>query len=513
MDEPTPSRKLTAILAADVAGYSRMMRADQSGTVARLAACRKILDEAVALHQGRIANTAGDSVLAEFSSVVDALHCAIEIQAALARENEPLPRESRMQFRIGVHTGEVFVRHGDLLGDGVNVAARLQSLAPPSGIYASETVREQVRGMLTLRFDDRGNHHLKNIARSVRVYAVAAAGLVPLRRSERRRSIPSVLAVGAALALVLAIGSAGALWWLRPPWLAPWLPAVAVATEAAQTPTAVTASRQRSAAAPPVTPSQTATKPAAAPASPTGAADATELAVWQSANTQGTQAALEEYLRQYPLGHFAELARTQIQALNAASPKSSAPASLPTPVQVADALAQGVPFECPKPGTIIRFSDGQRLTFRSRGGFRCHAIDDTGKTADEYAGFSSLSALPSLAAADLERLWPLKERDEVVFATHSPELFSGAQAQPWASNRYRVVGTEHLHLPAGDFDTVVVERQLQGGNAYNFLDVTQKIWYAPKIAHVVKIVTERSNSMHAASAFPDRVEATEVTVP
>lgn len=175
MDEPTPSRKLTAILAADVAGYSRMMRADQSGTVARLAACRKILDEAVALHQGRIANTAGDSVLAEFSSVVDALHCAIEIQAALARENEPLPRESRMQFRIGVHTGEVFVRHGDLLGDGVNVAARLQSLAPPSGIYASETVREQVRGMLTLRFDDRGNHHLKNIARSVRVYAVAAA--------------------------------------------------------------------------------------------------------------------------------------------------------------------------------------------------------------------------------------------------------------------------------------------------------------------------------------------------
>lgn len=107
MDEPTPSRKLTAILAADVAGYSRMMRADQSGTVARLAACRKILDEAVALHQGRIANTAGDSVLAEFSSVVDALHCAIEIQAALARENEPLPRESRMQFRIGVHTGEI----------------------------------------------------------------------------------------------------------------------------------------------------------------------------------------------------------------------------------------------------------------------------------------------------------------------------------------------------------------------------------------------------------------------
>src|SRR5690349_6239252 len=111
MDEPALSHKLTAILAADVAGYSRMMRADQSGTVARLAACRGIFDEAVALHHGRIANTAGDSVLAEFNSVVDALHCAIEIQAALTRENQTLPSERRMQFRIGVHTGDVFVRH------------------------------------------------------------------------------------------------------------------------------------------------------------------------------------------------------------------------------------------------------------------------------------------------------------------------------------------------------------------------------------------------------------------
>jgi adenylate cyclase len=511
MDEPTPSRKLTAILAADVAGYSRMMRADQSGTVTRLAACRSIFDEAVALHQGRIANTAGDSVLAEFSSVVDALHCAIEIQTALTSENETLPSESRMQFRIGVHTGDVFVRHGDLLGDGVNVAARLQSLAPPGGVYASETVREQVRGMLTLRFDDRGPHHLKNIARSVRVYAVAAAGPVRLRRPTRRRTIASVSVVGAALALILVIGSAGALWWLRPPWLAPWLPDAA--TVSAQKPTAVIVPRPRSTSAPPVAPPQTAAKPAAAPASPTNATDATELAVWQSATAQGSQTAIEEYLRQYPAGRFAELARTQIQALKSGPLSSAKPASPSTPDQVAAALAQGVPFDCPKPGTVIGFSDGRRLTFGSRSGFHCHALDDAGKTADEYAGFISFSAPRSLAAADLERLWPLKEHAEVVFATNSPELFSGALTQPWASNRYRVVGTEHLHLQAGDFDTVIVERHLQGRNAYNVLDVTQKLWYAPKIALVVKFVTERGSSMYAGTTFPDHVEATEVTVP
>jgi adenylate cyclase len=511
MNEPAHSRKLTAILAADVAGYSRMMRADQSGTVARLAISRVILDEAVALHQGRIANTAGDSVLAEFNSVVDALHCAIKIQAVLARENETLPSGIRMQFRIGVHTGEVFVRHGDLLGDGVNVAARLQSLAPPGGIYTSDIVREQVRGMLTLRFDDRGQHRLKNIAKSLRVYAVAAAGPGRLPRSERRRPIRPAPVFGAALALILAIGTAGTLWWLRPPWLAPWLSKAP--TESAQTPAAAVAPRPRSLSAPPAAPSQTAAKPAAAPAASPGAADATELAVWQSATTQGSQAALEEYLRQYPAGHFAELARTQIQALKSVPPSAAAAASPPAPVQVANPLAHGVPFDCPKPGTVIVFSDGQRLTFGSRAGFHCHAVDDGGKTADEFAGFVSISAPPSLAAADLEGLWPLKERDEVVFATHTPELFSGANSQPWASNRYRVVGTEHLHLPAGDFDTVIVERRLQGRNAYNVLDVTQKLWYAPKIAHVVKIVTERGSSMYAASAFPDHVEATEVTVP
>lgn len=510
MDEQAPSRKLTAILAADVAGYSRMMRTDQHGTIARLAARRGILDEAIAKHQGRIANTAGDSVLAEFNSVVDALHCAIEIQAALTRENETLPNGSRMQFRIGVHTGDVFVLHGDLLGDGVNVAARLQSLAPPGGIYTSETVREQVRGMLTLRFDDRGQHRLKNIAQSFHVYAVAAAGPDRSRRSERTRPILSATVVGAALVLLLSIGVGGALWWLRPPWLAPWLPNAA--TLSSQSASSAVPPRPRSAPAPPIVPVQTAAKPAA-PAATTSAADATELAFWQSASAQGSQAALEQYLSQYPSGRFAELARTQIQALKSIPPSSAAPAAPSTTVQVANVLAQGVPFDCPKPGTVIGFSDGQRLTFGSRAGFLCHATDGGGKTVDEFAGLVSLATLPSLASADLERLWPLKERGELAFSTHSPELFSGALSVAWASNCYRVIGAEHLHLQAGDFDTVIVERHLQGRSAYEFLDVTQKIWYAPKIAHLVKIVTERSSSMYPGSAFPDRLEATEVTVP
>ncbi|HXP74166.1 MAG TPA: hypothetical protein VN823_08470 [Stellaceae bacterium] len=176
-------------------------------------------------------------------------------------------------------------------------------------------------------------------------------------------------------------------------------------------------------------------------------------------------------------------------------------------------LAQGIPFDCPKPGTVIAFSDGQRLTFGNRAGFRCQAVGADGKETNEYAGFVSLSALPSLAAEDLERFWPLKERAELAFATRTPEFSSGGLPQEWISNRYRVVGTERLHLIAGDFDTVVVERRFQLRTFVESVDVTQKLWYAPRIAHVVKIVTDRGKSMYVPGALPGHIEATEVTVP
>ena len=516
MGEAASLRKLTAILAADVAGYSRMMRADQSGTIDRLAIRREILDETVSRRQGRIVNTAGDSVLAEFGSVVDALHCAIEIQATVAQENQHLPRERQMSFRIGVHTGEVFVRGSDLLGDGINVAARLQSLAPPGGIYTSAVVREQVRGILSLRFEDKGQQRLKNIEKSVRVFAVASAPAgAPARRDRGRRWFTGAR-LSAMLAFCLIVGSTEAVWRLHPTWLERWLPdgGGKESASVAPAPPLAPASRSSQAATPKAPPA--ASSPVAASAQPAPASgDAIELALWQSTTAQGTKSAYEEYLRQYPSGHFAEAAKAQLETLKRTQQSETtalAPAHVP---DMSAQLAQGVPFECPKPGTVIAFSDGRRLTFGERTGFHCKATAANGKEADEYAGFTSLSILPSLATEDLEKFWPLREHAELFFSTRTPEFFSGQIQQAWVSNRYRVVGTQHLHLPAGDFETVVVERRFLSRAAAIFesVDVTQRIWYAPRIAHVVKVVSERGNSIYIPAALPGRVEATEVTVP
>jgi adenylate cyclase len=136
-------RRLTTFLAADVAEYSRLMHADEDGTLAALTACRAIVDTLIAEHRRRIANTAGDSVLAEFPSVAEALLCALAIQQALARPNEGLRADRRMLFRIGIHLGDVLVKDGDLFGDAVNIAVRLEGLVEPGGICVSATVREQ----------------------------------------------------------------------------------------------------------------------------------------------------------------------------------------------------------------------------------------------------------------------------------------------------------------------------------------------------------------------------------
>jgi len=147
---PSPAqpieRKLAAIFAADVAGYSRLMGEDEVGTMRALADHREVMDRLITQHRGRIANTAGDSVLAEFPSVVDAVKCAVEVQEELREKNHGVPEERRMSFRIGVHVGDVMVRGGDLLGDGVNVAARLQALAEPGGLWLSEDAHRQIVG-------------------------------------------------------------------------------------------------------------------------------------------------------------------------------------------------------------------------------------------------------------------------------------------------------------------------------------------------------------------------------
>src|SRR5689334_12745470 len=177
MSGPIPvSRRLVAVFAADVEGYSRLMGADEVGTLKGLTERRAILDRLIGEHRGRIANTAGDSVLAEFGSAVDAVQCAVDAQKALAEANAGVAPDRRICFRIGIHIGDVMVRAGDLFGEGVNIAARLQSIAKPGGVCISGATYDQVRKVLPMTFADLGVQQVKNIQELVRAYQVGAPG-------------------------------------------------------------------------------------------------------------------------------------------------------------------------------------------------------------------------------------------------------------------------------------------------------------------------------------------------
>jgi adenylate cyclase len=170
--EHVTERKLTAILAADVVGYSRMMGEDEEGTLATLAAYREAMDALVELYRGRVVGSAGDSLLADFTSVVDAVQCAVEIQRELEQRNSDLPDEKKMVFRIGINLGDVMVRDQDIFGDGVNIAARLESLAAPGGICVSGGVYEQLKNKLAINFQDLGKQNVKNISDPVQAYMI-----------------------------------------------------------------------------------------------------------------------------------------------------------------------------------------------------------------------------------------------------------------------------------------------------------------------------------------------------
>jgi adenylate cyclase len=169
------TRRLAAILAADVAGYSRLMGADEGGTLERVKALRReLLDPKIAEHCGRLVKTTGDGLLVEFASVVDALRCAVEVQREMAGRNTGVPPDNRIEFRIGINMGDIVVEDGDIFGDGVNVAARLEGLAEPGGICISARVQEDASGKIDLAFEDMGEQALKNIVRPVRVYRARA---------------------------------------------------------------------------------------------------------------------------------------------------------------------------------------------------------------------------------------------------------------------------------------------------------------------------------------------------
>ena len=195
MTEKRPQRRLAAIMAADVVGYSRLMGYDETGTLTALKARRRdVLAPVVAQHSGRVVKLMGDGVLVEFASAVDAVQCAVELQKGFAGANEGVPETSRIVLRIGINLGDVIVEGSDLYGDGVNVAARLEGLAEPGGIYISATVHDHVTGKLAQPFEDLGEHTLKNIAKPVRVYRSGTGGnsnptALPLGTTKEKPSV------------------------------------------------------------------------------------------------------------------------------------------------------------------------------------------------------------------------------------------------------------------------------------------------------------------------------------
>src|SRR5262250_1879410 len=201
------TRKLAAILAADVVGYSKLAGADEERTLARLRALRSdLFDPTIALHHGRVVKQTGDGILIEFRSVVDAVRCAIEVQNGMVERNSGIPPERRIEFRVGIHLGDVVEESdGDLMGDGVNIAARLEGLAKPGTICLSEQAYWQVKGRLDLAVTDLGATHLKNIAEPVHAYSVEVgkpAQAKPIKSAVPKRRL-LVVPLAAALAALL----------------------------------------------------------------------------------------------------------------------------------------------------------------------------------------------------------------------------------------------------------------------------------------------------------------------
>lgn len=278
-------RKIAAIFAADIAGYSRLIAEDEEETLRRLASYRLVIDDFIAKGGGRIFNTAGDAVLAEFPSAVEAVRCAIDIQESLRTRNMAYPPSRQMAFRIGITIGDVVERDGDLLGDGVNIAARLEGLAEVGGICVSRAVHEQVANKLSVQFADIGEQEVKNIPNPVHAYMVAmrredgSYAKPQVKKSAKVSAAPNWMWPAAVTVVSLAaIGVGGFLYFAKlemAPASKPQVAASGPETPApAPSPTAAAAPSPAKAAVPPPppTPSPTATKAAAAPATPTAPA-------------------------------------------------------------------------------------------------------------------------------------------------------------------------------------------------------------------------------------------------
>jgi len=217
-EEPSIQRRLAAILAADIAGYSRLMHADEPATVRDLKAHQSVILPLIGRHGGRVIDTAGDGILAEFPSVIGATQCAVELQTVMAERNERVPESRRMLFRIGINLGDVIHDESRIYGDGINIAARLEALAEPGGVLVSSTVHDHVRGKLPFTFADAGDRQLKNIEQPVRTYRLLIPGAAftpgaapPGRTTTANRRRWTVLGLAALLVLL----AAGGAWWIH----------------------------------------------------------------------------------------------------------------------------------------------------------------------------------------------------------------------------------------------------------------------------------------------------------
>ena len=241
------NRKIAAIFAADIAGYSRLVAEDEEETLRRLASYRSVMDDFIARAGGRIFNTAGDAVLAEFPSAVEAVRCAIDIQESLRTRNLAYPTSRQMSFRIGITIGDVVERNGDLLGDGVNIAARLEGIAPVGGICISRTVHEQVANKLSVQFADIGEQQVKNIPTPIHAYKIEMRsddGRIETQPVVKPAAAPKntawIMPTAIAAACVLAIGVAATAYLII---ARPGQPNRSLQTDMPQTAVATTAER------------------------------------------------------------------------------------------------------------------------------------------------------------------------------------------------------------------------------------------------------------------------------
>jgi class 3 adenylate cyclase len=308
VEAPRLDRKLVAIFAADIVGYSRHMECDEVAALAALTRHRAIAGDLIARHTGQVTGTAGDSVLAEFASVVDAVDCATKIQQAIAATNADEPPERRMVFRIGIHVGDVMVKDGDIFGDSVNIAARLEAMAEPGGICVSLGVRDHLRNKGIVAFEDMGEHSLKNIAQPIQVFRVRfdspAGSMEPPTNAVSGSSPVTPPAAEPAVASSIAIELA---FW-ETVKDSPDSSELGAYLERYPDGAFVALARARREAFI-ETPGE-AVIPAAAPERV-----AVELAFWHSVTKTDNPAMYEAYLEKYPDGDFSALAKLRLAEL------------------------------------------------------------------------------------------------------------------------------------------------------------------------------------------------------